>query len=419
MMVLNNGRDARRGRRALVWFASGALLASALAGSAGVASASGLLTPAVGAADIALSGSNIAEPRSASSAQFINPAGLAAFTETEVLVGPGLAFAGGEVRADQPAGYDKTNDMVIVLPDFGVVYPTGRWTFGWSMHGSSGSRYDYGAEPSLGITDGFFSENSIFAVPLGAAYRVSDQLWVGAEIIPLYSMTHLRYTNPSVPEIGSEPVPFRFKVSGPGLQALLGVTWKPDDRWSFGLSYRPPGRIWTDGDMALPSGAKQDVALEIEAPSVAALGISRRVGERLTLSYGFRWTDSSAFSSAHFDFKQTPSANGPYIYDAQDELRNAIGAEFTLTDSWTLRGGVGRGTAIVGNKGVNPASYDVEDFSFAGGAGYTRGRWTVDGAFVFMLGAERNVPAADALVFPGSYRAQPAFLLAMTVTRKF
>lgn len=395
------------------------MVASVVILSARVAGATGLLVPTAGAADIAISGANIAEPRSPSAAQFANPAGLAAFTERAVLGGPGLVFARGEVMADNPPGYHKTNDMVVILPDLGVVYPIGRWTLGWSIHGSSGSRYDYGAEPSVGVNDGFFSENAILAGPLGAAYRVSDKLWLGAEIIPLYSMTHLKYTRPWVSELDTGPVPFRFKVSGPGVQALFGATWKPDDRWSFGFSFRPPGRIWTDGDMPLPSGGKQDVTLEIEAPSVVALGINRKLGERLTLSYGFRWTDASEFSDSHFRFEQTPSADGPYIYDAHDEWRHALGAEYALTDRWTLRGGTSRGSAIVGNKGVNPMSYDVEDFTFSSGAGYRRGRWTIDGALVFMVGAERDVPAADALVFPGTYKAEPALMMALTITRRF
>lgn len=393
-------------------------MVSALLLVARVCGASGLLTPAVGAADLALSGSNIAEPRSASGAQFINPAGLGAFTERALLGGPGVAFARGEVRADYPAGYNKVNDMVVLLPDLGVVYPIGRWTIAWSAHGSSGSRYDYGAEPALGVPR-FFSENAILAAPLGAACRLSDRLWVGAEIIPMFSRTRLRYLSPGVAELEAGPVPFRFKVAGAGLQALFGVTWKPGERWSLGLSYRPPGRIWTEGEMRLPSGAKQDVELEIEAPSVAALGISRTLGQKLTLSYGFRWTDASAFGRSYFRFEQTPSANAPYIFDAQDEWRHTVGAEFALAERWLLRGGLGYGTPIVGNKGVNPASYDVQDLSVSGGAGYTRGRWTFDGVLVVQFGAERDVPAGDALVFPGSFKAAPAVLLGLSVTRRF
>jgi|GEM_PF-970075 len=414
------GRAARsRGSRTLAKKLAGALMASTLLTCVQSADASGLLAPAAGAADIAVSGSNIAEPLSASGAQFVNPAGLAAFTEPAVFGGPGIGLARGEVKADFPEGYDKSNDMVIFIPDFGVVYPVGRWTIGWSAHGSSGSRYDYGAEPSLGIIDGFFSENSIFAMPLGAAYRVSDRLWVGAEIIPLYSMTEVGYTSPWVPELETGPVPFHFKVSGPGLQASFGVTWKPDDRWAFGLSYRPPGRIWTDGGMRLAAGTKQDVQLDIEAPSVVAFGISRKLGEHLTLSYGFRWTDSSAFGHSYFRFEETPSADASYIQDAGDEWRHAVGAEFALTQRWVLRGGAGHGTSIVGNKGVNPASYDVEDVSLTCGAGYTLERWRIDGAFMYLFGAERNVPADDALVFPGSFKADPAVMFALTVTRRF
>jgi len=425
MTIARMSRPARRSRlpgrcpggwhRAILcaaWPVVGLLLAVPLA------SASGLLTPGVGAADLAISGSNVARPLSASQAQFINPAGLAGFTEHAVYGGPGIVFARGELNAEIPEGYDKSNNMVVLLPDLGLVYPTGRWTFGWSVHGSSGSEFEYGAEPELGIEDGFYSSNAILGAPAGAAYRVNDHWWLGAEIIPLYASTKLRYTNPYVPELGAGPVPYRFEVDGLGLQASFGVTWMPDERWSLGFGFRPPGRIWTDGFMRLPSGSKQDVTLEIEAPSETAFGITCRVTKRLTLSYGFRWVDANVFGDAYFRFEKTPSADSPYLPDAQDEWRTSLGAQYTLTEQWELRSGMGFGSAIVGNKGVNPMSYDVQDLTFSGGFGYSSGPWTFDAAVNAMVGAERDVPIEDALVIPGEYTTHPALFFALTITRR-
>ena len=154
--------------------------------------ASSLLAGAAGAADSATAGSTIAEPLSPLGAQFANPAGLAGFEDRMIGGGLGLAYGSGEVTADEPAGYHADNEVLVPFLDGFLTVPYGRWTFGISSMGTSGARFDYGARPAVGVGDGFFSESSMFGVPIAAAYRVSDKLWLGAEIGPIYGSVHLR-----------------------------------------------------------------------------------------------------------------------------------------------------------------------------------------------------------------------------------
>jgi long-subunit fatty acid transport protein len=379
------------------------------------AAASSLLAATAGAPDAATAGSNVAEPLSPLGAQFSNPAGLAGFHDTAMGTGLGLAYGRGVVRSD--FGYRAENEVLVPFLDSFLVIPWQRWTFGLSLMGTSGSRYDYGARPSVGIDDGFFSETGMFGLPIGAAFRASDTLWLGAQIVPLYGSSHLRFSR-EVAEAPGEQTAFRFTTSGFGVQGMLGMTWKPYDGWSVGISVKPPGRVWTDGDTRYGSG-KQRVELEVEVPAAVSAGLTRSFNARWSASYSLRFTDSSVLAKSYLRYERTPSANSPYVHGARDEWRHAVGAQYAVSDSVKLLGGFSKANGIVGSKGTNPASYDSKDWRLNSGLRWAGEAWSMDAAFSYFLGGTKRVSADDALVFPGKFESKPAYILSVLITKRF
>ncbi len=380
------------------------------------ANASSLVAPASGAADAATAGATTAEPLSPLGAQFSNPAGLAGFTERTMGTGLGLGYGRGEVTSEA-IGYNASNEVLVPFIDSFLIVPMDRWTFGIGTMGTSGARFDYGPRPKAGVDDGFFSETGVIGLPISAGYRAMDKLWLGAELIVLYGSTHLRYSQ-EVAEFPGEPTPFHYSVEGFGVQGMFGVTWKPTDSWSIGLAAKPPGRVWASGDSKLGSG-KQDVDLELEIPAEVALGITRALFGRWRVSYSLRFTDTSVFETSWIRYQDTPSANQPFLGGAQDEWRHAIGIEYAWSERLELLGGFAKANSIVGRKGVSPMSYDCKDFRLNTGLHWTGDTWIFDGSFGYIFSGTRNISEDDAKIFPGKFDSKPAYLLSITVSKKF
>ena len=97
------------------------LFVTAVLGFARPCTASQLLVPGSGAPDIALAGSTVAEPRTASGAMFSNPAGLSLFETTTFNSSLGFGFADARVNASSPSTDDETNSVTVISPGMGLV----------------------------------------------------------------------------------------------------------------------------------------------------------------------------------------------------------------------------------------------------------------------------------------------------------
>ncbi len=370
--------------------------------------ASALLAMSNGAPDMSLSGSTIAEPLTPSGALFSNPAGLCAFEQTTLSGSLGLGFGVTKITNDD--GYSQDNDLWAIFPDGAVsIRGRGRWHFGIGMYGSVGLSYDFEADPAAGVDEDFHAETSIAEMPFAVGYRVNDQLYIGAELIALFGHMRNRYT------LGGEL--FKYTLRGPGLQGMLGLTWKPDPRWSLGLGVRTPGRVWMAGSTAVPAMVRRDVDLELNMPTQVSLGVTHHATRSVKLSVSGRWTDSSRFADSDIEFDGLSAANVPFIPFANDEWRVAFGVQYEPNEGWELRFGASHSNRIVGTRGVSPLVYDNTDNRLSIGVGVELGSWTLDAMAGYSIREGRDVDATEALVIPGHFESGGGVVI-IGVTRR-
>lgn len=396
------GRGARTGH--LIAFVVGAVLGFGLTGDA---RASLLISPGVGARDQATNAAFMSEPGTPDSALFMNPAGLVAFEQATLTLSAGTARVSTEVDSDA-AGYNRSDDRFAFLPSGAFSIPVGPgWRAAFGMFGSVGTVFDFEAEPP-GVPYDFVSDVAIGSAPLALAREVTPNLWVGAELIGLLGYLRNRYT--LVDPLGAA-VPIKYTLRGPGLQAMVGLTWKPDDAWSVGLSLATPGKVWMDGSTVI-GGERYDVDLDLKIPTTFWAGLTRHVSDRAHVAASFRWTDSSVFGTSEIEYADIEIA---FVPDAHDEWRVALGGFYELRPEITLRAGTSYASRIVGNEGVSPLLFDGEDVKISSGFSYDFGKVTLDLMAGYAFEFARNVSADDALILPGEYTGSgPVFILGTT-----
>lgn len=406
LSTLHRGGTSPESRLRRTFIGVGLCAAATVVVAPAGAMASMLLAHAEGAADQATSGSFVAEPCTPESALFQNPAGLVRFERTTLSFSGGIATAHTEVESAQ-AGYDQSDDPYAFLPSAAVSIPLAPgWRAGVGLYGAIGTKFDFEAQSPNVDTD-FFTELSIASIPLAIAREVTPDLWVGAEVTAVFGYLRNRYALPDP----SGPMPIKYTLRGPGIQATLGATWKPDEAWSLGIGLTTPGAVWLDGS-TLVADQRKDVDARLDLPLVLWLGATRHFGERTDVALSVRLTDSSVFRSSKIEYA---GVELPFVPDAQDEWRFALGAAYRVTEQATLRGGVAYASRIVGNRGVSPLMYDGEDVKLSAGGSYAFGSLEVHVAAVYGFEFNRDVPPGDALVLPGSYSvAGPGAIVGIT-----
>jgi long-chain fatty acid transport protein len=337
----------------------------------------------------------VAEPKTPSAAMFANPAGLTLFNETTVDVSSGFPIVHTKVDASSPSTYEETDSFVVWSPAIGIAVPRkSSWHYGFATYGSVGNKFDFDSDPAAGVENRFFSEAGIFTSGAGLAYRFSDRLSVGAALTPLFGLLRMRYTVAGLP--------FKFKLTGPGIQGMFGLRWEPRDGLAVGLGVRTPGRVWMDGSTPF-AGGSQDVDLDLDMPAQVFFGITQHLGEHTIVSIAGRWSDTSSFGDSLIEFERTPAASLPFVPGAKDDWLFSVGVEYVWNDVLTLRVGAGHAKAIVGEEGVSPLLFDAEDYRVAVGFGLNFDRWSLDLMAGHAFRGSRHIAADEALIFPGRY----------------
>ncbi|HYC57404.1 MAG TPA: outer membrane protein transport protein [Candidatus Binatia bacterium] len=365
--------------------------------SSAPASASQLLTPAVGAADSAMAGATVAAPESPTAAAFANPASLVLFDPGFVSGSFGLAFGHTGFDASAPPGYSNRDGFTGYIPEGSVVFGGPRDVrAGLSLYGSLGASFDTDAQPASGVPVEFLSRLGVANVAASVAWNAGDRVSFGIGLTLLLGDIKLRYT----PDI-----PYHFSVWGPGVQAIAGVRYQLSDRVALGLGIRSPGMVWASGDMRLPTGEKQDVELDLDQPAQVFVGVNADVTDKLHVGVSGRWTDASIFSDSFFRFEETPSGDIAFIADANDEWRAALGFRYALTPRFQVRLSASYADSIVGDRTVSPLLIDTEDWKVGGGFTFA---WSPDLMFDVTAGhgfeGERDISAGEATAFAGEYR---------------
>jgi len=274
------------------------------------------------------------------------------------------------------------------IPQFFLTY---RWneriTFGFGMYTPyAGGGVDW-KERDLGYP--LKTTMGIVSVTPTLAYNFSPALSLGFNINYYRAFFTLETDMPGIGPLNAEE-------EGTALSAGLGLLYRPFEPLTFGLSIRGPARMKLLGKTKL----KVDVyTINLESDTSFNLpwdfeaGLAYRLSDRLLLSASAQYTMWSVLDKVEKAIHDIPLAGDLHLDEDmsfRDILILRAGGEYTFPMGLALRAGVGLDRFAAPLETLNPTNIDVDKLTLLGGVGYRTGRMTIDFAYVYGIGEERQ-----------------------------
>ena len=321
---------------------------------------------------------------------YFNPAGSAFFND-------GWSFSANwqmiwqdrDVFAGKNGQEFKGSVYVPCMPTLFAAYKTGKWTFSafFGMPGGGGNaQFDNGLPLFNGLgnqlvspltaTSQFESTQYLFALQLGAAYQINDNLSVYGGLRTNYtSLSYEGSINTEHPAAGNlEVMGLELTQTGIAFAPIIGVDYKVGD-FNFGVKYefRAVNIIENDTDAStsdkllenLPTLA-DGVKFRNDAPALLTLGASWDITSRLKVMGGYTY---------YFDKDAKIESLLTKANSMRTLSRNTFeilgGVEYKLTDKWLLSTGFQFSDFGVNPSYVSDISFINDSFTVGAGAKYS------------------------------------------------
>ena len=200
------------------------------------------------------------------------------------------------------------------------------------------------------------------SVSLGAIYKLKPNFRVALNIQTptYYDQLIEQYAGTLSPQINSIP------VTGGFITRVKPVKLTPNE---FSYQLATPFRI--SGGMAYFFGKRGLISADVEMLNYSGMSVSS--------------AELGPYANQQFKEKYNPQMNRNF----QTALNLKLGAEFRVTSSWTLRGGV---TSYGNGFTSTYDSIDRSQFQLSAGLGYRSSAYYIDLAFVQLTGKEAYTP---------------------------
>jgi long-chain fatty acid transport protein len=328
---------------------------------------------------------------------FLNPAGLTQLSGPQVQVGSSLLMPRGEVEdRGSTARTPGTGGAAVpitgsqnghpfdpaIMPHAYAAFPLvdGRLWLGLGVSAPFGLITDY-REDWFGRYDSTKSELTTIDVAPTLAVKLSDWVSIGAGLDVQYADATLENAvpNPTAPGGPSPATDARFQAQGDDWSVgfNVGLLVRPTPQTRIGLQYRSGIEHKLEGDATLsglappldPQNGTTGASAELDLPPMASIGVAHDVTQDLTLLGHVAWYGWDTFDEIRVRFDDgRADVVEPQNY--RDSWAIGLGAEYRLTDSWTLRGGVSYDQTPTSNGFRNTRVPDGDRYWIAVGASY-------------------------------------------------
>ncbi len=228
---------------------------------------------------------------------------------------------------------------------------------------------------------------------------------------------------------------------GKGWAFNIGLMFKPNENWQFGLIYRSEIDLHFDGKAdynympgiktlgkevgipqlsAYPLFQRTDISASLTLPDYLAFGVVNKSLKNWTFLMDIYWTNWSKYDKLEVKYDTFPyKTSVPKDWD--DVIAIRLGAEYKVNENLAFRVGYMHDESPVPDKTRGPelACSDRNDFTF--GVGLKIGKLKLDGAYLLALFKEKHSNLVDeqtGTVLKGKYNTI-AHVIGLTFTYEF
>jgi long-chain fatty acid transport protein len=355
-----------------------------------------------------------------------NPAGLRAFNRP--VAGLSLSYVRADGTFTNPSNSGASLLESGVRGSIALAIPLAdRWTAGIGFVPDMAVRGNWRYTDAPGGADGGTSygktahESEIRALrtTAGIAWQATDTLSFGVGIGAVYNENHLRapYIFQNQATLRTVKTLLDLNTEGTGWGVHAGARWTPTADFTVGLAFRSEVRIESDGSArgdarrqldrlglgAARSDFAYDAGVNNTLPPIISLGTEWKATDRLRLAAQVDWIGwARTFDTLVVDLKngnnrdlngltRTKDIHDEIPLNWRDQWVGRIGAEYSLNDAWTLRGGYTYSRSPVPDDTLTPLTAAISEHTLAAGLGYTSGPWTWD------LGVQWQIPNSQSI----------------------
>jgi long-chain fatty acid transport protein len=225
-------------------------------------------------------------------------------------------------------------------------------TWQGSLHGSRSKIFSLNANPMV-------------------AYKPLDWITFAAGAQVEYFSAHLKSASPA-----SGATIFNVRADDIAVGFTAGILLEPNDMLDIGIGFRSSMNHTLDGEgSALAAGyIDRSMSAAIKTPETVTLGIKLQANEQLAFMAGAEWANWSRLKSLDISLDEI-GAMLTTPEDWNDSWFFSVGTEYTLNDSWTLRGGLAYEKSPVPDATRTPRLPDNDRYWVSVGAGYKVNEW--------------------------------------------
>ena len=298
----------------------------------------------------------------------------------------GALYAGDTPIANRP--YGKMNFYKFLPSGFAQYKINDKAVIGAGVYTPFGLASIYNKD-WFGASHGVSTELDVIDTSIGAAYKVTDQITLGASLIYRYVHGNLMNTlNPGNPASHN-----RFDLDGWEFAYNFGIMYEPVKDTRFGVSYRLNTAQKVTGDHTIKNvsprldGTYPGVS-KMTLPNQLLFSAYHKVNNKFGLSGAVRWTKWNVFD----DFvmrSPTTGMNAMVPEKWKNTWTYSLGIDYYYSPQWTFRAGISYDPTPIRDKFHRTVRIpDSTRYWATLGASYQAKNWQLDVGYAHLFMAK-------------------------------